>query len=81
MVPNAQRVHAAPRDYWRPLPDAIESLFASFPIRKLFLYGNPITTVASLMGIAAEELSEEDLDYLNSAYPVATCVVAQKLIT
>jgi len=78
MVPNAQRIHGTPKDFWRPLPDAIDSIFARFPTRKLFIYGNPVATIASLMGVAAEELSSEDLDSANNEYPVATCIFAQK---
>jgi len=39
MVPNAQRVHRLPQDYWRILPDAMNSLFARFAQRKLYVYG------------------------------------------
>ena len=78
MVPNAQRVHGAPNDFWRPLPGAIELLFSSFPRRQLFVYGNALTTIASLMGVAAEELSPADLDWHDSEYPVATCIIAEK---
>ena len=78
VVPNAQRVHKTPKDFWRPLPDAMDSLFAKFLIRKSISYGNPIATVGSMMGIAAEELSSEELDSVNNEYPVVTCVFAQK---
>jgi|SRR5215213_3754263 len=78
MVPNAQRVHRVPRDYWRIFPDALNSLFSRFPVRKLYVYGNPLTTLASYYGIAAEELSREELDYKHENYPVANCIHAQK---
>jgi SAM-dependent methyltransferase len=78
MVPNAQRVHRVPQDYWRIFPDALDSLFARFPRRKLYVYGNPLTTLAAYYGIAAEELSREELDYFHENYPVANCIHAQK---
>lgn len=78
MVPNAQRVHGAPNDFWRPLPSAIDLLFSAFPERRLFVYGNALSAVASLLGVAAEELSGEDLDWRDDEYPVATCIVARK---
>lgn len=78
MVPNAQRVHRVPQDYWRIFPDALNSLFARFPRRKLYVYGNPLTTLAAYYGIAAEELSREELDYYHENYPVANCIHAQK---
>jgi SAM-dependent methyltransferase len=78
MVPSAQRVHQVPKDYWRILPDAMDSLFAGFASRKLYVYGNPLTTLAAYMGIAADELSREELDCFEANYPVANCLHAQK---
>ena len=78
LVPNAQRVHRYPKDYWRILPDAMDSLFARFPQRKLYVYGNPLTTLAAYYGIASDELTQEELDYYNDNYPVANCIHAQK---
>jgi hypothetical protein len=78
MVPNAQRVHRVPFDYWRILPDALNSIFSRFPKRKLHVYGNPVTVTASYYGIASEEFSREELDYYHENYPVANCIHAQK---
>jgi SAM-dependent methyltransferase len=78
MVPNAQRVHEMPRDYWRPLPSAMESMFSAFSHIQLHVYGNLITHTASFYGIACEELKPEELDYAHPDYPVATCIVAEK---
>jgi SAM-dependent methyltransferase len=78
MVPSAQRVHRVPQDYWRILPDAMDSLFARFSLRKLYIYGNPLTTMAAYFGIAADELDRAELDHQHENYPVATCIHAQK---
>ncbi|PLZ81071.1 class I SAM-dependent methyltransferase [Fischerella thermalis] len=78
MVPNAIRVHATPVDYWRPLPDAFAWMFRNFSQQKLYVYGNPITVIASYHGIAVEELTPEELDAFHPDYPVATCIVAEK---
>jgi len=78
MVPNAQRVHNFPRDYWRPLPDGVNWLFREFSSRELFQYGNPTSVVAAHLGIAAEELTQAELDAPHPDYPVATCIVATK---
>jgi SAM-dependent methyltransferase len=78
MVPSAIRVHATPVDYWRPLPDAFAWLFRNFSVQQLYVYGNPITVIASYHGIAVEELTTEELDAFHPDYPVATCIVAQK---
>jgi SAM-dependent methyltransferase len=78
MVPSVQRVHRQPRDYWRPYPDGMEALFADFARCQLFVYGNPLTALAAIMGIAVQELSTDELDRVNTGYPVATCVIAEK---
>lgn len=78
MVPSVQRVHRQPKDYWRPYPDGMEVLFSDFARCQLFVYGNPLTSVAAIMGIAAQELSADELDHVNIGYPVATCVIAEK---
>lgn len=78
MVPGAQRIHRTPRDYWRLMPDGMELLFAGFARRRLIVYGNLAAAIASLAGVAAEELGREELDARDEAYPVAICVVAEK---
>ncbi|MBE9050822.1 methyltransferase domain-containing protein [Nostocales cyanobacterium LEGE 11386] len=78
MVPSAIRVHATPMDYWRPLPDAFASIFRHFSQQKLYVYGNPISVIASYHGIAVEELTTEELDAVHPDYPVATCIMAEK---
>ncbi|MBD2666452.1 putative methyltransferase [Richelia sinica FACHB-800] len=78
MVPNAVRLHATPVDYWRPLPDAFAWMFRNFSQQKLYIYGNPISVIASYHGIAVEELTSAELDAFHPDFPVATCIVAQK---
>lgn len=78
MVPNAQRLHKMPEDYWRPLPAALMEMFTGWSERRLYQYGNPVSTVASLMGIAAEELEEAELIDYHPDYPVASCIFARK---
>lgn len=78
MVPSAQRVHDYPADYWRPLPDGVKYLFRDFKEAQLSVYGNPTTVMAVMMGVAAEELSAQDLAFNHPEYPVATCIVATR---
>ena len=78
LVPNAQRLHSFPGDYWRPLPDAMEWMFERFSKKQLFVYGNPLTVIASLLGVAAEELTGEELNIKHPDFPVATGVAAIK---
>jgi len=78
MVPSSIRLHATPSDYWRPLPDGFAWIFRNYSQQKLYVYGNPITVIASYHGIAVEELTVEELDAVHPDYPVATCMLAQK---
>lgn len=78
MVPSAQRLHGAPEDYWRPLPAALREMFGAWSEQTVYQYGNPLSVVASLMGVAAEELDAPELSTYHPGYPVASCVVARK---
>lgn len=78
MVPNAQRVHDYPGDFWRPMPEGVRHLFRDYDETQLFVYGNPTTCIASLMGVSAEELSPQEINVVNPEYPVATCVMATR---
>ncbi len=78
MVPSSIRIHATPKDYWRPLPDAFAWMFRNFSKQKMYVYGNPTTVIASYHGIAVEELTTEELDAFHPDYPVATCIMVEK---
>lgn len=78
MVPNAQRLHRMPRDYWRPMPDGFSHLFRSFRRQRLYVYGNVVTYLAATLGIAIEELEPHERDRRHLDYPVASCIVAEK---
>jgi SAM-dependent methyltransferase len=78
LVPNAQRLHDRPADYWRPLPDGLSRLFENFSKQKLSVYGNPLSVIAIFHGIAAEELESEELEAFHPDYPVISCIVAEK---
>ena len=77
-VPNAQRVHHDPKDYWRIYPDAFEAMLSGYSGLRVTTYGNLLSCHAALSGIAAEELDAEDLDFHDGRYPVITCAVAEK---
>jgi len=78
MVPSVQRSHRYPKDYWRPLPDAMTWLFRDYDEVALRVFGNPTAAVACLMGIAADELDPAELDAEHADFPVATCLRATK---
>lgn len=78
MTPAAQRVHLTPADFWRPMPQGLGFLFRHFAHVDVVAYGNLMTMIASLAGIAREELTPEQLDAHHPDFPVAVCVSAQK---
>ncbi len=78
VVPTAQRVHDAPRDYRRILPDALASLLSPFGDCQHEIYGNLATTLASLTGLAVEELQAALLEPSDPRYPVVACARARK---
>lgn len=78
VVPGVQRVHRAPADYWRLLPDGLESLFSDFATCDIRRYGNPATALAALMGIPIEEVPDGPLQVNHPDYPVTVGLVASK---
>lgn len=77
-VPNAQRLHRDPKDFWRILPDALAELFKRFGYIEIKAYGNLISSIAALSGISAEELNATELARTDERYPVLSCIVAEK---
>jgi SAM-dependent methyltransferase len=72
----------APADYWRFTADALGLLLTkAFGTRnvKLQSYGNVLTAVASLMGMAREELSARELNLADARYPVVAAARAVKV--
>lgn len=69
------------KDFWRFTSLAAEQVFAEvFPPSHLAVegYGNLLAAVAFLYGLAAAELSPEELDYADPKYEVSVCVRAVK---
>jgi hypothetical protein len=68
-------------DYWRFTSASARRLFEKdFPATGICVhsYGNVLTAVAFLHGVAAEELSHEELDYCDPNYEVLIAVRAEK---
>lgn len=67
-------------DYWRATDRgaraAFESVFDPESIT-LFTYGNVLTAVGSLLGLAAEELTKHELDFVDQQYQVLIGVRAR----
>ena len=78
MVPNAQRLHHAAEDHWRFSASGLQLVFGDFASTEPHTYGSFTTVLASYAGIAAEELTSDELDAHQLDHPVATCLVATK---
>jgi SAM-dependent methyltransferase len=69
--------------YWSFYPQGIGS-----SVKKVFgdanvevkNYGNSLSAISFLKGIAAEELNPEELDYVDHDYPVSICLIARKTL-
>jgi SAM-dependent methyltransferase len=82
-VPSVSRV--APRhasdDFWRYTPAACRALFSErFKEAAVAVetYGNALSAVAFLMGMAAEELTPDELDAADPYHPVLIAICAVK---
>ena len=68
-------------DYWRFTTQSARRLFEeAFPAENVVVeaYGNVLVAIASLHGLAAEELCQEELDHRDSDYQVLIAVRAVK---
>ncbi len=68
-------------DFWRFTEAAVRGLFAEvFPDTSFHVtgFGNVLTCVAFLYGLAPEELTRDELDYVDPWFPLLFCVRATK---
>jgi SAM-dependent methyltransferase len=68
-------------DYWRFTSKSIRQLFSEYFPREnvhITVYGNVLSAIAFLHGLATEELSKEELDYLDPDFEVSIGVRAIK---
>jgi SAM-dependent methyltransferase len=83
-VPSVSRVHmehARSDDYWRFTPAACTALFGQTfrPDHVTVIgYGNVLVSIAFLMGMAREELSQAELDARDPAFPLTVAIRAVK---
>ena len=83
-LPSVSRVvprHEAPFDYWRFTPDVCQRLFGDvFGHEQVSVeaHGNVLVAIASLAGMAQEELRPGELDAVDVEFPVVVTVRAVK---
>lgn len=68
-------------EYWHLTAQSAQRLFQEYfpaPNVRVEVYGNVLTAIASMHGLAAEELHQEELDYLDSNYEIIIGVRAIK---
>jgi len=69
-------------EYWRFTAQSMQRMFQDIFSRaniRIQAVGNVLTAIAFLEGLAAQELSTEELDYCDPAYEVLVTVRAEKL--
>jgi SAM-dependent methyltransferase len=84
-VPSVSRVDRtlAEIDLWRFTPAACRRMFAEVfgpDSVTVTFYGNVLTATAFLMGMAAEDLRQEELDRADPSFPVLVAVRAQRAV-
>ena len=66
-------------DYWRfndmGIKKDFEKFFKNVEVKT---YGNVLSAISELQGIASEELTKEELFYHDPLYPVLVCIKAEK---
>ena len=70
-------------EYWHFTTQSLERLFQeTFPLDhfRIETYGNVLTAIAFLHGLAAEELQPEELEYVDRDYEVLISIRALKAI-
>jgi SAM-dependent methyltransferase len=85
-LPSVSRVHyedggLKSGDFWRFTAAAVRRLFAEFFPPNAFTvdgYGNVLTCAAFLYGVAPDELTREELDFVDPWFPLIFCVRAVK---
>lgn len=77
-VPAVQKIHSGPTDQVRWMPDGMRGLFAPFSEVAITTSGNPLAVVAGVMGLSSHELTQEELDFHHSDYPLVVNAVAKK---
>ncbi|MGH7835591.1 MAG: methyltransferase, partial [Candidatus Binatia bacterium] len=68
-------------EYWRFTAQSARRMMEEFFLPAsvaVSMYGNILAAIASLHGLAAEEIDQEDLDYVDPDYEVLVTVRAVK---
>ncbi|MBI2865279.1 MAG: methyltransferase domain-containing protein [Chloroflexi bacterium] len=77
---QVERAYAA-SDYWRLTPASCQLLFAeAFGEEHIAIrsYGNMLAAIAFLTGMASEELSQRELEFVDRLFPIVVAVRAEK---
>jgi SAM-dependent methyltransferase len=81
-LPTVSRIDTeGPADHWRLTPAACAQLFgAVFGAERVSVsgHGNVLASIASLTGVAQDELSQTELNYQDARFPVVVAVRAAK---
>ena len=83
-VPCVSQLETGWPDYWRWTPRGLDRfLEGTLPAearREVVAYGNVLTTVAFLLGLAAEELSDREYAVEDPSYPLVVCARVERIV-
>jgi SAM-dependent methyltransferase len=84
-VPCVSQLEQEWDDFWRWTPRGLD-LFLEHTLpagagRDIAAYGNVLTSIAFLLGLAAEELSEDEYAVEDDAYPLVVCARVERIVT
>lgn len=79
-VPFINNIHYCPTDYYRFTPDGCSFILkaAGFKIVDIDYGGNSLVSVGSLLGMVAEDFTEEELALKDPVYPYNNLIMAIK---
>ena len=83
-VPCISQLEAGWDDYWRWTPRGL-GLFLERALAgarcDVVAHGNVLTSIAFLLGLAAEDLSEREYSVEDDAYPLVICARVERIVT
>jgi SAM-dependent methyltransferase len=80
-VPSLGRLdpHDHATDFWRWTPRGLAELLSRVAIpAHVSGYGNVLACVAALWGLSVQDLSAEELDFIDPRFPLVACAYAEK---
>jgi SAM-dependent methyltransferase len=83
-VPCVSQLETGWPDYWRWTPRGLErfleGVLPAEARREVLAHGNVLTSVAFLLGLAAEDLSDREYAVDDASYPLVVCARVERIV-